>query len=107
MTSLYMFPSIFKKNNLRKKSRGVRSPTFLNFQKQKRIKRRALKLKKKEILKRILKRMKKKSLMKAFNNIYYYEKRFNSVQWELIEQNFLDFTGKQPPPAIIYWFLDS
>jgi hypothetical protein len=97
MAGLYMlpsFPSIFKK-----KSRGLTSPTFLRFQKQKRKRRRALK--------KIFKKMRKKLLRKAFKNIYFHEKKLDCISWKLIEKRFLEHTGTEPPPAIIYWFLDD
>ena len=52
MSSLYMFPSI--KTRFLKNSRGLSSPTFLKFQKQKRKKRQALK-KGVKFLKKLLK----------------------------------------------------
>ena len=105
MANLYMFPSITSK--LFKKSSGLTSPTFLQFQKEKRKKRQALK-KGRHSLKTIFKKMRRISLMRqAFNNIYFCEKSFNSIQWALIEKRFLKHTGRDPPPAIIYWFLDN
>ena len=91
MTSLYMFPPLFK-------SRGLKSPSFLEWSKKKR--------KKRQALKKLLKRKRKKLLKKAFNNLYYFEKKFQTKQWLLIEERFIEATGKAPPPAIIYWFLD-
>ena len=105
MASLYMFPSI--KNRFLKKSSGLTSPTFLKYQKEKRKKRQALK-KRHKALKRIFKKIRKRSIMRqAFNNIYYFEKTFDSIAWKLIERRFLDHTGKDPPAAIVYWFLDN
>ena len=46
-------------------------------------------------------------MRQAFNNIYFFEKRFDNTSWKLIEERFLDYTGKDPPPAIVYWFLDN
>ena len=100
-----MFPSI--KTKFLKTSSGLTSPTFLKFQKEKRKKRQSLK-KRRQALKKILKKIRRRSIMRqAFNNIYYYEKRFEDIQWKMIEKRFLDHTGKNPPPAIVYWFLDN
>jgi len=105
MASLYMFPSIT--NRFLKKSSGLTSPTFLKFQKQKRKKRQALK-KRRHVLKKIINKFRNRIIMRqAFNNIYYFEKRFDSIEWKLIERRFLDRTGKDPPAAIVYWFLDN
>jgi len=100
-----MFPSI--KTRFLRKSSGLASPSFLRFQKNKRNKRQALK-KRRNVLKKILKKMRERSIMRqAFNSIYYFEKRFDNTTWKLIEERFLDHTGKDPPPAIVYWFLDN
>ena len=100
-----MFPSITSR--FLKKSSGLTSPTFLKYQNEKRKKRKGLK-KRRKALKRIFKKIRNRSIMRqAFNNIYYYEKGFNSIAWELIEKRFLDRTGEGPPPAIVYWFLDN
>ena len=105
MASLYMFPSIT--NKFLKKSSGLTSPTFLKYQKEKREKRQALK-KRRRSLKTIFKKMRRISLMRqAFNNIYFCEKSFNSIQWALIEERFLHQTGRDPPAPIVYWFLDN
>ena len=105
MASLYMFPSIT--NRFLKKSSGLNSPTFLKYQKEKRKKRQALK-KRRKALKRIFKKIRNRYIMRqAFNNIYYFEKRFDSIEWKLIERRFLDRTGRDPPAAIVYWFLDD
>ena len=105
MASLYMFPSI--KTRFLKNSRGLSSPTFLKFQKQKRKKRQALK-KRRQVLKKIIKKFRNRfSMRQAFNNIYFFEKRFDNTSWKLIEERFLDQTGEDPPPAIVYWFLDN
>ena len=90
-----MFPSMLK----REKSRGTLSPTFLEFQKQRRNRRR--------IIRKIFKKKRTQLLLKAFNTIYYYENRMNSIHWKQIEDRFSQYTGKDPPLAIIHWFLED
>ena len=100
-----MFPSIT--NKFLKKSSGLTSPTFLQFQKQKRKRRRFL-AKRSKVVKEVFKKMRERSIMRqAFKNIYFVEKGFDSISWELIEKRFLERTGGAPPPAIVYWFLDN
>ena len=69
MASLYMFPSIT--NKFLKKSSGLTSPTFLQFQKQKRKRRRFL-TKRSKVVKKVFKKMRERSIMRqAFKNIYF------------------------------------
>lgn len=96
-----MFPSI--KTRFLRKSSGLKSPSFLKFQKQKRERRHSL-TKRRKILKKIFKKMRERSIMRqAFYNIYFVEKGFDSIAWKLIEERF----EGDPPPAIVYWFLDN
>ena len=83
----------------REKSRGTFSPTFLEFQKQRRNKRHAMR--------KMLKKKRKQLLLKAFRTIYFYENAMKSIQWKLVEERFLCYTGEDPPPAIIHWFLED
>ena len=91
MTSLYMFPQLFK-------SSGQNSPTFLRWSRKKREKRQAIK--------KLLKKRRKRLLRKAFEEIYFFEDKFQRQEWLLIEKRFLEFSGDLPPPAIVYWFLE-
>ena len=100
VNNLYMFPSIFKK-----KSGGLNSPTFLEWSKRKR-KKRHIKVRQRRALKKLLEKKRKKQIFKAFENLYFHERLFDSDEWKIIEERFAYHKDGLPPHSIILWFLD-
>ena len=100
VNNLYMFPSIFKK-----KSSGQNSPNFLEWSKRKR-KKRHTKIRRRRALKKLLEKKRKKLIFKAFENLYFHEKLFDSDEWKMIEERFAYHQGGYPPLSIVVWFLD-
>ena len=105
VNNLYMFPSIFTKKKNKKLSSGQNSPNFLEWSKMKR-KKRHIKVRRRRALKKLLEKKRKKQILKAFENLYFHERLFDSDEWKIIEERFAYHKDGFPPHSIILWFLD-
>ncbi len=105
VNNLYMFPSIFTKKKNKKLSSGQNSPNFLEWSKMKR-KKRHIKIRRRRALKKLLEKKRKKQILKAFENLYFHERLFDSDEWKIIEERFAYHKDSFPPHSIILWFLD-